>query len=88
MLEVQISFSVGLEKLTSVCFESSDKGIFLLVLVAMPIDCAHHTVGHVLSAHAHNWPGKDHQQIQCSSYIISFSDADTRHAWGMCSIEL
>ena len=35
--------------------------VCLLTIVAMPIDCAHCTAGHVLSAHVHNWPGRDCQ---------------------------
>ena len=28
----------------------------IVCLLATPIDCAYCTAGHVLSAHAHNWP--------------------------------
>ena len=60
----------------------------------MPVD---HTylVGHVLSAHAHNWPGRidnGHQQTLCLYYHCIYccyrvSDTQTLHA-GYCSIEL
>ena len=43
--------------------------IYLLAIVAMPIDHAYYTAGHVFSAHAHKLPGRDLQMYAYTAVL-------------------
>ena len=54
--------------------------VYLLAIIATPIDRAHCTTGHVFSAHAHMLHGGDRQTYV---YNVQFSD-HTQHRCKVC----